>query len=588
MPASPTLHASAGDIIHPTHAIRRSIAATIGLMATLAGLACAPAHPAAADAGAADADDDSAFVFGDGGQVPNIYCAEPALDDGGTSAAPTAALRQLTPTEYVNTVQRLFPNAVLPPLALTPGQAVHGFDNNVQGQAPSEMLIGEVHDAAVMVASSAANEDLRDIVSCAPPAPGSEIACGTTLIDTLAPRAFRRPLASDERTRLVTLFSNAFAQSQSFRVASRVLIEALLQAPAFLYRIEDGPGADGRISAFALASRVSYLVDRSMPDDELLRAAESGDVATRDGLAAQTHRLVDVNLAPAGMADFHRQWLNTDGVLHVTKIPPDNRPLFTAFRDEVHAELVGFIASVTQHDATLSSLLLSRSVMLTENVATLYGVPYPADPSRPAQLDEHRAGILTRVGLLAALGHDRDPSPVRTGVFVLDRFLCAPPPKPGAAVNTTPPVTAEMGVPTTNRERYAAHVTRAACASCHRSIDGAGNAFEEFDSYGKYRTTDNGLPVDSSGELMGTDIDGPLKDAVDLSKRLAGSAQMHACYTTQWWRFALGRSEVNSERAEIASLAEAFQQGGGDMRALLSALIRSEAFARPAPEGSTP
>ena len=189
-----------------------------------------------------------------------------------------------------------------------------------------------------------------------------------------------------------------------------------------------------------------------------------------------------------------------------------------------------------------------------------------------------RSGILTRAGFLARTAHAVHPSPVRRGVFVLSRLLCVPPAPPPPNVNTSPPDESDPDQPKTNRERYAKHTAQDTCGGCHQSIDGVGFGFENYDALGKWRTLDNTYPVDASGELIGTDVDGPFVGALELSQKLATSTQAHNCVVSQVYRYALGRSTGLDDLCSLADLRGQFAAASGDIRALLLAVVTSDAF----------
>ena len=162
-------------------------------------------------------------------------------------------------------------------------------------------------------------------------------------------------------------------------------------------------------------------------------------------------------------------------------------------------------------------------------------------------------------------------------MYILDRFLCNKPSPPPDQVPDLDEATAAEEVQT-NREKYAKHTSDPLCAGCHVAIDGIGFTFENYDSMGAWRDTDNGFPVDATGELVGTDLDGPLTDAVELAHTLAGSRTAHDCHVTNWTRYALGRSTDGMDRANLDALKEGFWQSNGDIRSLLVNLVTNPLF----------
>jgi hypothetical protein len=247
----------------------------------------------------------------------------------------------------------------------------------------------------------------------------------------------------------------------------------------------------------------------------------------------------------------------------------------------MRAELDRFVESTLfDGPGTFASLLTSTATDVDATLAALYGVDAPPPGEwAPVSLDPaERSGILTRAGFLARTAHAVHPSPVKRGVFVLARLLCVPPAPPPANVNTNPPDEGEPGQPKTNRERYAKHTAQADCASCHVTIDGVGFGFENYDALGRWRDLDNGEPVDASGELIGTDVDGSFDGAIELSQKLATSTQAHDCVVSQVYRYALGRGTTAADLCSLGDLRAQFAEASGDVHALLLAVVTSDAF----------
>jgi hypothetical protein len=236
------------------------------------------------------------------------------------------------------------------------------------------------------------------------------------------------------------------------------------------------------------------------------------------------------------------------------------------------------IAVAYGNDATRSA---TRVTWSTFDDAAAMGAAY-SEPEFEGEYVEveldpkRRAGIFTLASFLSATAGPRQPSPVHRGVKIIDRLLCRElhppadvPPLEGAA-------TGEM--PRTNREKYEAHTQNPACSGCHAQIDGIGLTFEHYDSLGRYRTEDNGFTVDASGALVGTDVDRPVHDAIELVHTLADSRGVHDCYTTQWFRYAFGRDETDDDAELLAELQQGFWDSDGNVRALLLEIAASAAF----------
>lgn len=506
-------------------------------------------------------------------------CSEAVLDPG---AAP---LRRMTHTQYNNTVRDLFPGADIPPQTILVDPKVNGFENNSEVQAPSALLVEQYQKAALAV-TAAAMAKPDGFLPCPADGGPDPATCGHDLLRDLGARAFRRPLAADEESAYLTFFDQQMAE-HNFNVGLQLAMQAILQAPAFIYFPEFGgdPLVDQpelvALTGHELAARLSYFLWDTTPDEALLAAATAGDLDEIAGIEAEVLRMLDDPRARTSLVNFHRQWFDLDKIAEVN---PDlaTYPEFTpALRTSMRSEIDRFVESTIFDGAgTFAALLTSPATTVDSQLAALYKVAAPP-PDTWTDLDlpaSERSGILTRAGFLARTAHAVHPSPVRRGVFVLSRLLCVPPAPPPPNVNTSPPDESDPDQPKTNRERYAKHTAQDTCGGCHQSIDGVGFGFENYDALGKWRTLDNSYPVDASGELIGTDVDGPFVGALELSQKLATSTQAHNCVVSQVYRYALGRNTGLDDLCSLADLRGQFAAASGDIRALLLAVVTSDAF----------
>jgi hypothetical protein len=485
-------------------------------------------------------------------------------------------LSRLTRAEYDNTVRDLLGTTASPADAFTVDEQLGVFSRNA-GIPVTSLQLDQYRVAAEELAAAAV-ADLDSLLPCDPgPDPDG---CVRRFIETFGRRAFRRPLGADEADALDAV-GVAFAGPDG-SVSDRIegIVQAALQAPQFLYRVELGSGtASGgtiALTDYELASRLSFFLFSTAPDDELLDAAAAGELSAPGGMEAWAGRMMDDPRFDRTLESFARQWLLLDDLATMEARDPELYPEFDdALRASMYAETVTFFGHVvTEPGGTLRELLTAPYTFADQDVADVYGVAHPGSGGVvEVELDPaQRAGLLTQASLLSLGSHADQSSPIRRGVFVRDRFLCDPPPPPPPTVDNTPP---EPVPGQSTREAFAAHTEDEVCAGCHKLIDPIGWGFEEYDALGRFRTEDLGVEVDASGALYQTrDADGEFEGAVELADRLAGSAQVHDCMVDLVFEFGLGRVAG----CESQPFAEAFWEAGGELRSLFLAIATSDAF----------
>jgi hypothetical protein len=346
----------------------------------------------------------------------------------------------------------------------------------------------------------------------------------------------------------------------------------MLQSPNFIYLVE-GPGP---LTQHQMAARLSYFLWNAPPDAELSRAADDGQLGSIAAVREQAKRLLADARALEVMNDFHLQWL---GLERLPKLARDENLYkeFEGLRAPIIEETRRFVSEVmTNERGRLTTLLAAPYAIVNGPLASLYGMNAGGADWKKVTLDpKQRAGLLTQAAFLTAHGSIDGSSPIRRGLAVRERILCAevPQPPPGADQNI-PPLTPSQ----TTRQRFDKHRSVPSCAACHALMDKLGYGFESYDGIGRFRTTENGVPVDDSGEILGTDVDGPFQGAPELAHKLATSKQVHHCVAEQWFRYAFGRLETELDKCVLNSLVERFS--GADLRVvdLMMAIVESDAF----------
>ena len=530
------------------------------------------------DDGGTDTEGDDA---GDGtdGETGNDDDGIPAGCEG-QDIAGSAPLRRLTHWEFDNTIRELLGDDARHGEGFPTETSAHSFNNQAANLGVTPLLAEEYLRATEAIAANAV-ADLTALLPCEPG--GGEDNCAAAFIDDFGPRAFRRPLTEQQRDDLLA-FYDANKADHGFDAAIELLIQRFLQSPYFLYRVELGmaePDDTGAIPLddYEIASRLSYLLWGSMPDDELFAAAEAGDLQNPDGIAAQAERMLGDPRARAAVASFHRQWLQLDTVDTMNKDASVIDDLDDELRTSLKEGTVAFLEDVVFDGAgDLGTALTAEYTFANDTLAPLYGVPAPGS-STPVRVDlpeGERAGLLTEASVLALTAKPNQTSPVIRGAFIQARLRCEILPEPPPDVDATPP---EVDENATTRERYAQHTADPTCAACHQIIDPLGFGLEHYDAMGRWRDDENGLPIDASGTIVDADNgDSDFDGALELAQILSGEQAVRECFVDQWFTFAHGRAPEEGDTCSVDSLRTTFEESGDDIPTLLIELTRTPSF----------
>lgn len=485
-----------------------------------------------------------------------------------------SALRRLTRDEYDATVRDLLGDDSRPASSFPPDEDGLGFE---VGATVSPLLAGRYMRAAEDVAARAVRERLDALVPCDPRASGEE-ECARAFLARFGRRAYRRPLEAAQLERLMEVY-RAGAAEGAFEDGVRLVLTAMLQSPHFLYRVELAPaGAAVPLTTHERASRLSYFLWGTMPDEALFDAADRGELATPDEVEAQARRMLADPRARSRMRRFAAQWLELE-LGEVTKdeaVHPEWSPELAASMEASALRLVE--AVVFESSGTLRELLTARYAFVDGALAPIFGVPAPERPGlwRVPLDPSERAGILTHPAVLSRQARPAESSPVLRGNLVRERLLCHVLPPPPEALMVTAP---DPDPSASTRARYEEHRANPACVTCHELMDPIGFALERYDAIGRHRLEDQGFAVDARGEITGTRAsDGPIDGAVELAHALADSPDVQRCFTEQVWAFAFGHTEAPEDACSLEGAHRAFVASGGDVRELLVAIARSDAF----------
>jgi mono/diheme cytochrome c family protein len=523
----------------------------------------------------------AAFVTPEQPQEPPQTPPPPVMEPGqppqtcGDERPGPRQLRLLTRREYANTVRDLLGvDVVTDNLPVEP--RVKGFDNNAAAMVVTARHMDTFLALAEDAATRAVSQQRARILRCTPGAAD----CPRQFVSELGLRAFRRPLTDEE----ITAFAAPFA-GNGFDDAMRIVVAGMMISPSFLYRWEIGRLAGGVsvLTPYEVASQLSYLFLGSMPDNELFIAAQNNRLATSEEITAHARRLLATARARTQVSDFATQWLRTEEVLGTNK-DATIYPAFTpAIRQAMIEEQNRFVLdTIFESRGSYQDLFLADYVFANGALAQYYGLPSPGTnfTKVPVDTSTGRGGLLGLGTVLAAHAHSNESSPVKRGVFVRGRLLCQDLPPPPPDLDATPP---GLDPTLTTRERFAVHSSDPACRSCHQYIDGVGFSFEGFDGAGQRRTTENGLPIDTSGELVGLEGLGNASsvdyDGVrELAEMVADSNSGRACLPLQYFRFARGYEERTTDACAINNLRAAFVRADLNLQELLVAITSLPTF----------
>ena len=445
--------------------------------------------------------------------------------------------------------------------------------------AISSLLIGGPYNGRVPKDSPSR----RRILVCQPTSANEETACATKIVSALARRAYRRQVTSDDMQTLLGFYRTARATG-TFDTGIRAALERLLTSPDFLFRIETDPekiaaGTAYRLSDVELASRLSFFLWSSIPDEELLDLAIRGRLGNPGVLDQQVRRMLAEPRARGTLIDnFFGQWLQTRNVWLLT---PDANTKFPWFDDNLRAAMVRetelFLDDQLKSDRSIADLLTADSTFVNEQLARHYGMTgvYGSHFRRVTLTDENRWGLLGKASVLAVTSYPTRTSPTTRGKWLLENILAAPVPPPPPNANTNLDES-KIGKSATVREMLEQHRANPVCASCHARMDPLGFSLENFDAVGQWRTTDGDAPIDATGVLLdGTRVDGP---AALRRALVARREQFVRTVTGKLLTYAIGRELGYADAPAIRAIVRAAAADDYRWSSTILAIVKSPPF----------
>jgi hypothetical protein len=498
------------------------------------------------------------------------------------SALQSAPTYRLTNQEYMNSASDLLGIPVSVSL-----EADDPSDGGFWiGGAASDGAVRGYHTAAMMVAATATNAtNLPKIAPCA--ATMQNAACAGTFIDAFAPKAFRRPLEATQRTALLNAFTTINGK-YGFQAGMQTILEAILQSPSFLYHLETEEQALGAgkkpVSGYSMASRLSYLLWATTPDDTLLQHAGAGMLSTPAQVQAEATRMLADPRTKNGLHYFAEQWL------HVTEMQPSKTAPFDTKYTGTLINAIKTSFDMQMDDALLAdsgattALLTSRSAYVNQELAGIMGVTGVTGTAmqKVTVPQAQRAGILTHPAIMSTFATENGSHPIKRGVFVWGKVLCQPLPDPPANV---PPFVAPAPGQSIRQDFEVLTKDATACQPCHKRINPVGFLFESYDTLGQYRTIDdNKQPVDTNVTIVGTGdpmLDQATTSATQFLDRVgADDSSVSACLVTHYYRFAAKRAEALSgaDDGSIKKLVDGFKASNQNFKQVLLGVTQSEIF----------
>jgi hypothetical protein len=514
---------------------------------------------------------------GAGGSGPGTSPPPPSACAGSMTEAAVLHARMLSPRQYDNTVQDLLAVGGNPSRDFGGGADTQLDDLGAERRA----------NAAAAIARQAASQ-LATWSPCAATAPD----CKQKFVDQIGMRAFRHPLSAVERQQLTALF-DAGIKEKDFTTGVEWFLTGLLQTPDFLYQFaRPAPGEQAgklrTITGYEMASRLSYFLWDSLPDDKLFAAAAApAALGTPASLQAEVTRMMQDPRFLRGVTSFYSHWL---AVEHFGELARDDRAFTT---DLVKALSTSLLMNATQLYSgpapSITALFSGQSYFMNGALRAFYGKGAAAGAEFTA-VDlpgENRHGILTHPALMAQIARPQKTHPINRGLFVRGKLLCQELHAPDGIDIPQLPDAPMTGV--TTREEVAAHAKDPTCAACHVLLDPPGFALESFDQVGRHRKTENGRPVDTSGTMVSAgDLDGAFASGEQFVGRIGASATVRTCFAQQYFQFAIAgdvaRPVAPADRCSVDRVGASFV-ASGDLKALVQQVATSDSFRYRTTEG---
>jgi mono/diheme cytochrome c family protein len=491
-------------------------------------------------------------------------------------------IRRLNRAEYNNTIRDLLGVDFQPAEDFPADDVGYGFDNIGDVLSLPPILLEKYLAAAETIiervfATPAARKRL---MICDVDAEPSKADCARKIIEHFATRAYRRPVRPDEMERLLKLVELAEKNGDSFETGIQLAAQAVLVSPHFLFRIETDPPPNvatpvRTLNNYELATRLSYFLWSSMPDEELFNHARNGTLRENGNLEAQVKRMLKDPKARALVENFAGQWLQLRNLKTVTPDPGTYPAWDEKLRAAMQKETELFFAAILREDRSVLEFLDADFTFLNERLARHYGIDgVQGEQFRRVQLTgKQRGGVLTQASVLTVTSNPTRTSPVKRGKYILENILGTPPPPPPPDV---PELDEDKELTGSLRQRMEQHRAKPLCASCHQRMDPLGFGLENFDGLGAWRGKDGKFPIDASGVLPGGEkFNGPAELKAVLKEKKVDFCR---CLTEKMLTYALGRGLEYYDKCVVDDIVAALAKNDYRFTALVLEIVKSEPF----------
>jgi hypothetical protein len=494
-------------------------------------------------------------------------------------------LRRLTRSQFSNALRDLVPAAQVETNELDTDDWTGNFAViGASVVSTSSRGVEQFHAAIESAVSATFADSARrsQLLRCMPSAAAND-PCLRDYLQSFGARAWRRPVDAEALARLLAIAAKAAADLGGPIEGARWATVAILSSPNFLYRPELGTGSGAgalRLSGYEMASRLAFLIWNSVPDELLLDQAATGMLDTSAGVRAAAARLLDAPKGREAIAAFADEFLRLDRIATLAKDPQ----LYPEYTPTLQAAMVRdmretWAAVAFDEGTSLLGVFTTTRAVVNSELAKVYGIDaanlgISTFQPRTLSSDGPRIGVLGKAGFLSQWANQKEGSPTLRGKFMREALLCAtvPPPPPDVSTMLKDP---PAGQHQTKRQRLELHRSQPACAGCHALMDPLGLPFENFDALGRYRTTDDTLPIDPTGQFNGRAV----ADARALGHALSTDATVAQCMVRKYYAYAMGHKERDVDGEVLNGLFASFQTSGFNFRKLVLDIAGSEAFA---------